>query len=368
MASKDLHEKPFDEGTITKLEIFENYAKEWLPVFIMTASTKEIWIFDFFAGTGYDINGVAGSPIRILQQIKNQIGNISNRETKINVCFNEYDEDKYVLLEKSCKQFISENQEIGKAKINIVFRNKDFADIFPETIEFIKKYPSLVYLDQNGMKFLADKYIDDLEKTSQTDFLYFLSSSYFVRFGKTSAFQTNMNIDIERARKNPYKYIHKSILEQLREKLPQHTKLSLYPFTIKKHTNVYGIIFGATHPRAVDKFLKTAWNKNNVNGEANFDIDDESNECQPNLFGTKPTKIQSFKQNIRKEIIEGRIKTNKDAYDYTLKQGHIPQHATEEVSAMKKEKLIQYEGKSPLINYEQVYKNNRIVNFQILVL
>jgi hypothetical protein len=28
MPRKGLHEKPFDEGTITKLEIFENYAKD----------------------------------------------------------------------------------------------------------------------------------------------------------------------------------------------------------------------------------------------------------------------------------------------------------------------------------------------------
>jgi hypothetical protein len=175
-----------------------------------------------------------------------------------------------------------------------------------------------------------------------------------------------MNINIEKAKQNPYKYIHKSILEQLREKLPQNTKLSLYPFTIKKHTNVYGIIFGATHPRAVDKFLKTAWEKNNVNGEANFDIDDEKNECQPTLFGKKPTKIEYFKQNIRQEILTGRIKTNKDAYNYTLKQGHIASQATEEISAMKKENLIQYDSKSPLVNYDQVYKNHRIVNFQIL--
>ena len=31
----DLHRHPFDEGTITKLEIFEAYTKEWLPVFVM---------------------------------------------------------------------------------------------------------------------------------------------------------------------------------------------------------------------------------------------------------------------------------------------------------------------------------------------
>jgi len=29
MASKDIFEEPFDEGTLTKLEIFEKYFEEW---------------------------------------------------------------------------------------------------------------------------------------------------------------------------------------------------------------------------------------------------------------------------------------------------------------------------------------------------
>jgi hypothetical protein len=62
MPKKDLYEKPFDEGTITKLEIFENYAKEWIPTVVM-GGYPEIWIFDFFAGTGYDKNDIAGSPL-----------------------------------------------------------------------------------------------------------------------------------------------------------------------------------------------------------------------------------------------------------------------------------------------------------------
>lgn len=42
----DLHEKAFDEGTIVKLELFEEYANEWLPTFIMS-HYKEVWIFDY---------------------------------------------------------------------------------------------------------------------------------------------------------------------------------------------------------------------------------------------------------------------------------------------------------------------------------
>jgi three-Cys-motif partner protein len=366
MAIKNLHEKPFDEGTITKLEIFENYAKEWLPTFIMSGH-KELWIFDFFAGTGYDVNGVPGSPIRILQQIKNQSGNIFQKETKINVCFNEIDKQKFGLLQQACNQFINDNSELTRMNINLQFRNSDFAELFPNTLPTINKYPTLVYIDQNGIKFLSDTYFLELAKLKTTDFIYFLSSSYFNRFGKGEEFKGNIIIDVERARKNPYKYFHKSVLEQVRERLPKDTQCSLYPFTIKKNTGIYGIIFGATHPRAVDKFLKTAWDKNKINGEANFDIDDEEKKKQLDLFeGKKPTKVEYFKQNIRQEVLMGNIKTNKDAYDYTLKQGHIASQANEEVALMKKEKLIIYDEKSPLINYEQVYKNNRIINFKIL--
>ncbi|KAA6312486.1 hypothetical protein EZS27_036591 [termite gut metagenome] len=204
MPRKDLHSKPFDEGTITKLAIFENYAKEWIPTFVMSSSVKEIWIFDFFAGTGYDLNGVAGSPVRILQQIKNQIGNIFKQKTKINICFNEFDKDKFALLEESCKQFLKGNPELERAEVKVYYRNADFAKIFPKAITIIQKYPSLVYLDQNGMKFLSDKYFLELEKTKTTDFLYFLSSSYFWRFGNRKAFQDNLIIDMEKAKQNPY--------------------------------------------------------------------------------------------------------------------------------------------------------------------
>jgi len=64
MPIKNLHNEPFDESIIAKLGIFEDYAQAWIPTFVMR-NTSTICIFDFFAGTGYDINRVAGSPIRI---------------------------------------------------------------------------------------------------------------------------------------------------------------------------------------------------------------------------------------------------------------------------------------------------------------
>ena len=95
----DLHRHPFDEGTITKLEIFEAYTKEWLPVFVMSPY-QHICIFDLFASTGRDQKGVAGSPIRILQQINGMLSDIVSRGKHVYLWLNEYDHAKYELLQK----------------------------------------------------------------------------------------------------------------------------------------------------------------------------------------------------------------------------------------------------------------------------
>ena len=179
MAIIDLHSKEFDEATITKLELFEYYAKEWIPTFVMSNCTN-LWIFDYFAGPGYDKNNVEGSPIRILRQVAAQIGNIFHKQIKINICFNEYNEGKFNLLQQHCNQFIDSHRELQRAVncnlLNIKYRNCDFATLFPKTLLVIRNNPSLLYLDQNGLRFLADSYLLELEKTNTTDFLYYASS------------------------------------------------------------------------------------------------------------------------------------------------------------------------------------------------
>lgn len=368
MGSKNLHDKPFDEGTFKKLEIFELYTKEWLPTFIMS-NVECICIFDFFAGTGFDMNNVPGSPIRILRQIKGQIGNVFQRGTNIYLIFNEYDRTKCNQLKFACENYINGNPDLRRARDNKILNYKvfqeDFKTLFPKWMKCINQFPSLVFLDQNGVKFISDEYFMPLVNSHNTDFLYFISSSYVKRFGETEEFSKAISYNSERAENEPSTWIHRNILEELRKRIPQGNVTKLYPFTIKKNANVYGIVFGASHPRAVDKFLATAWKENNINGEANFDIDDDLGKKQLDLFGLqKPTKVERFKQELRERILSRVLVTNKDVYDYTLEQGHIPSHAKEEVKRMKKEGLIEF-SISPMINYEQVYKRHNIISYII---
>lgn len=365
MASKNLHDEPFDESTIAKLEIFEDYAQAWIPTFVMQ-SASTICIFDFFAGTGYDKNGVAGSPIRILQKIREQVINVFRKKVKIKVYLNEIDSNKFNLLKKACSEYLKENDHVGRA-IELNVFNEDFEVLFPKLLPKIKEFPSLVYLDQNGIKFLSEKYFLELEKTQKTDFLYFVSASYFWRFGNKQEFKNHLNIDMNEAKKNPYTFIHRSIIKQLRQRLPDNTKLKLYPFSLKKGANIYGIIFGASHPIAVDKFLSIAWKRNEINGEANFDIDDDELKRQQNLFGSpKLTKLQAFKENVRHKIFQKEITNNFQLYNYALAEGHLGKHAADILREMKRDGEVSYENSSPLVTYENVYKMKRKLEYSIL--
>lgn len=369
MAYKDLHDEPFDESTIAKLEIFEKYAEAWIPTWVMLG-VKKICIFDFFSGTGYDVNSVPGSPIRLLEKIKNQIYNINQKKVVVDIYFNEWqpnkkEQKKFGLLKSACLSYLNENENLKEA-INVKFFNEDVETLFPKLILEIRKHPSLVYLDQNGIKFLAEKYLLELERSDRTDFLYFVSASYIWRFGESKEFKNYVRLDMNSAKREPYKTIHRSLIEQLRQRLPSDTKLKLYPFSLRKGSNVYGIIFGASHLRAVDKFLAIAWKKNAINGEANFDIDDDRGKAQGDLFLEKKlTKPEKFKINLEKLILQGNIRTNADALNYAYSEGHIGSHAAEVLKQLKKEGRVHFDNISPLITYEKVYKEKIILNYHI---
>jgi hypothetical protein len=52
MPVRNLHQKPFDEGTRDKLELYRKYFREWLPVVINNQYIDGIQLFDLFVGPG----------------------------------------------------------------------------------------------------------------------------------------------------------------------------------------------------------------------------------------------------------------------------------------------------------------------------
>jgi three-Cys-motif partner protein len=371
MATIDLHSKPFDDSTITKLEIFEDYAKAWIPTFVMQPDIKEIHVFDFFAGPGYDNNYVPGSPIRILNVVLSYLGDFFKTKTKIVLHFNEYEPQKranqvkYDLLVKNCDSFLDSNPRL-KHFTTVKYYNEDAGILFDKLYKTIKQYPALVYLDQNGIRFISKEFINRLEQLNTTDFIYYVSSSYIWRFGNTKEFKKIIDFDMATLRNGEYHSVHRYVISKIKEELPLQTNLKLFPFTLKKGTNIFGIIFGAKHYRAVDKFLDIAWKRNSMNGEADFDIDNETPKAQLDLFfDPKMSKIDKFQKDLKEALMEKKLICNNDVLLFTYENGHIPKHATEIIKVLKNSGILSFEGRTSAINYDNVFKKRNKVDFKI---
>ncbi len=371
MPYRDLHSDPFDETTITKLEIFEDYAEAWIPTFVMQDYFDELHIFDFFAGPGYDTNGIPGSPIRFLTKVSSFLGRFLSTKTKVVLHLNEYEPDKsnqnkFELLKKNCEEFLLENPKL-KYFTNLEYYNEDTEILFFKLLDKISKFPSLVYLDQNGVKFISKQFVLELEKLKGVDFIYYSSSSYFWRYGGTVEFRKIIEFDMEELKRNKYQNIHRIVISKLKEAIPKNSELKLFPFSLKKGSNIYGIIFCAKHFRAVDKFLDIAWKRNRTNGEADFDIDEDKVKGQLDMFVEKKlTKVEKFKTELEGLILYKKLQSNADVLIYTYENGHIPQQAKEVLISLKKAGKINYESRTPGLTYENVFKLKTIINYKII--
>lgn len=366
MSRKDHHEKPYDEGSLAKLEVFENYVEAWLPTFIMQEHIKEINIVDFFSGLGYDMEGTKGSPIRILDKIDIFFDTLTVNNTIINLYLNEYELDKFEALEKNCNEYLENNKRL-KRFVRIHYSNKDFNDIYYKIIEKTKNFPNLYILDQCGVEFTCQDNFNSLLKLEKTDFLFFISSSYFNRFTPDSEPEKYINMQRGDLEGNPYNFIHRIVLEKYRSLIPESSKLRIFPFSIKKGANIYGIIFGSKHILGVEKFLKIAWNANKTNGEANYDIDEDSTKQQLEWdFETgsickKLTKIESFEKELESFIKSHKKITNVEVYYFTYSNGYISEHAHNCLRKLKNSKQLTYSGHAK-ISWNSV-KQNDIVEF-----
>ncbi|MCZ6672545.1 MAG: three-Cys-motif partner protein TcmP [Verrucomicrobia bacterium] len=346
MPSKDFHNKPFDEGTLTKLNIFELYTREWLPVFLSQENPPrhEIHIYDFFAGPGMDSKGIWGSPLRILRQLKNcQVFKGWNR-VSINIHF----------FDKSQKKIDQLNLNVDthrpKAQnIRYDIRPMGFTDGLKISEQDLANpnAAKLVFIDQTGVANVTDEVFRTFVNSPSCDFLFFISSSTLHRFREHPAIRQKI------VRPKDYYHIHRAALDYYRNLLPSNPRYFLAPFSIKKGSNIYGVIFGSAHPRGMDKFLQVAWKSDEINGEADFDIN-RANIIpgQLALFPDEipPSKTAVFEAELESLIRNSSLTNELDVIQICFEHGMKRQHAEPVLKKLKREKVIDVNFRVPDIS------------------
>lgn len=340
--SQDLHKEPFDEGTQEKLWIFEHYIKEWLPVFLAPRKPHflNVNLCDFFAGPGKDVNGIDGSPLILLKSLPEYLDSIRRNKLSIGIHFNDLRKAKILDLQRNIEEL---NLPPRMAEIHVTRKTfeSSFAEIYPTLSR--PNTANFLFLDQNGVKNITYAIFEKIVKLKNTDFIFFISSSTLHRFKNHPDIAKHFEAGNKVETPAEYCHIHRKVLAYYKSILPPNTPYYLAPFSIKKGSNIYGLIFGSHHPLGIDKFLRQCWTVDPERGEANFDIDrDNIIEGQCSLFEgfDKPKKLLGFHLDLRAKILNREITTNKQVYTFTLENGFLSSHAREIISKMKAEKLI----------------------------
>ena len=348
MPNRNFHAQDFDEGTQAKLDIFQLYAREWLPVFLARNPPiwKEVHIYDFFCGPGTDPKGVEGSPVRIVKELLKYQAQQATNGITVYLHFFDSDGNKTIALRQKLGPLLS-----GVSNVVLDIQALPFEQTFPKALPILKSRSSakLVLLDPCGVNFVTNDVFRQLITAEVTDFLFFLASSYLNRFRAVDSIK--LKID----RPEDFFHVHKVALEAFKSLIPLNTKYYLAPFSIKKGKNIYGIIFGSAELLGMDKFLTTAWKKGPLNGEANFDINREdfrlANPCLAlDGFSNFPTKLGAFETDLRQAILAGKCPDESAIVEICFEHGVRRQHAEPVISALKSEKAIACDFRIPQIN------------------
>ncbi len=346
MPRQDINEKPFDEGTKTKLEVFQLYVREWLPVFL--AREKIIWrevhLFDFFCGSGADSNGVPGSPIRILEELEKQRGWLARSDVKTTVHFSDEKPKKIEILKAEI-----ESRKLGNLPIGYSVNAGDFSEAFASAKLLLQSPDTacLVFLDQYGIKDVSEEVFRLLLGCPCTDFLFFISSAIFTRLGNHPSIRKYLDL----GKPEDSHGAHRAVVDHFRRLIPAGTTYHLAPFSIKKGANVYGLVFGSGHPLGMEKFLRVAWKKDQLTGEANFDIDREGLSVeQPTLFNERPTKVTAFESDLRAAILSKRLGSEAAIYQFCISNGMTPSHAEPVIKELKRERHVECAWHVPQID------------------
>ena len=184
----NFHSKPFDEATCAKLAIFADYTREWLPVFLHSHGNR-ITILDLFAGPGQDAAEKEGSPLLILREIRKYTDLIRSSGTQVHLHLNEAAVRKARTLKK-----VMEAQQIPDSLCTWKVDSQDFDSAFNSLCPQLLGSNNLIFLDQQGMKFISDSTFLRLTELPATDFIFFIASSSLRRFADHPHFSRHLSI------------------------------------------------------------------------------------------------------------------------------------------------------------------------------
>lgn len=327
MNPRDVKKNLLDHSAI-KVRLLGEYLKRYLSIISNDGYTERIKIYDLFCGEGIYENGGEGSPLVILRAVKDIHfrNSTKTKKTFIDCQFNDIDEVKV----SKVKEAITSKSLYYPSFGELTFSSNDYrneVERLNNLLPKLRNQKAFIFIDPYGYKSIKAGDIKNLLSKDNSEVLLFLPTQFMYRFranGTPEAlkdFMEELSIEFKDWRKesaSEWDYI-----EQLKNGFRKY--LSRYfvdTFTIQKDpSTIFCLFFFSSHIRGFEKMLEAKWEIDNEQGKGwNYSGN------QPTLFSEH--KTLPIEEKLRKYVTDANP-TNGEIYEFTLRSGFLPTHATE---------------------------------------
>lgn len=349
MSAKESQIKMYEHSEV-KVRLLKLYLERYLNILTQTPYVTDIYVCDLFCGEGLYEDGGKGSPIVILETINviHQSSLKSGKKTgHFLIQFNDKDSSKITKLEWIINDKKLFQEGIGK----LVCTKEDYQTLLPKVVNKInsfKKEKAFVFIDPYGYKDISVKNILSLLQSKKTEVLLFLPTQFMFRFEAKGTPQSLLQFINELVPEEQWPKSETGVdfIENLRDAFRKRIGNDFFvdSFIITRDKNqFFSLFFFTSHIYGFDRMLESKWEIDNEEGRGWY-------YEKPSLFTNQPVKPNTIKfERILNNFLKGNFRTNKQVYEFTIRNGHLISHATDILSKIQSEgslEIISKDGKS----------------------
>lgn len=359
-----------------KVELLESYLSVYLNILHRAQGINTIYLYDLFAGEGIYDNGKKGSPLVILEVIKNHYFSNNKDCPHINILINE---PRISEIEPGTLKIERIKREADKIfnppKVTREFDELGYNEVIKNVLGDIENMTSneraLLFIDPWGYSQVKFEDIISIMKSGRVELILFLPIYFMYRFANKSLSDDDFpsGVKLEAFLRNIFENEQPDLTDQ--EAFIDSIKESFRKRSVSKYVDtfvierskgqLFSLFFFTNHLRGAEKMLEAKWRLDDSRGKG-FRIDEVPNQSA--LF--KGVEGSNYPRLMLDYIKENELVTNSDIYDFGLRKGFLPKHSNKVLKKLKKDNKIVIEsldGKAVKGNY--LTNANRTVAFKI---
>jgi three-Cys-motif partner protein len=341
MALKDSQTKMYDHSEV-KVRLLKLYLERYLNVINALPYINSIHLYDLFCGEGLYENGGIGSPLQMIEMLKNihfQTKANGNKPKSVNCFFNDIEKWKTEKVEAEITKRKLYYKEMG----GLTFSNQDYRELLPKVVQDIsglKNEKAFIFIDPYGYKEIRISDIKNLLAGKNSEVLLFLPTQFMFRFEEKGTPESLKEFIEEILPKEQWPKSDTGIdfIENLMDGFQKALGDDFFVdrFIITRDRNQFFCLFYFTsHIYGFDRMQDAKWQIDEEEGRG-WQFEGESNlfnsvEKTPNTF--------IFERKLREFLSTPR--TNSEVYRFTLHQRHKPSHCNQVLLKLQTENCLE---------------------------